>query len=172
MTFQEWKNLTAKEQGDIVRAWSPYNTQDIQTLLDEIIAAFRTEYPGLSIRGYGNVHGCLMLAVDRPFIFDKRKFPDVFMGIPIRYSIADLPDGFKLYPRYVWAPENYLAFVDSHMHEIGLKLQDPAMSREEMLDALVGMPFDRWIEQCQKWKLTNMNPGDRVLPKNRWWKFW
>jgi hypothetical protein len=173
MTFQEWKTLTAQEQSDYVQNWSPYDTEEIQPLLDEIIGAFRTEYPDLRVPGYGNVHGSLMLAVDRPFIFDKRKFPVGFMGIPIRYSLTGpLPDGFKIFTGYVWAPENYLAFVDSHTEEIRLKLQDPAMSREEMLDALVGMPFDKWIEQCQKWRSTNMEPGDRALPMKPWWKIW
>ena len=95
------------------------------------------------------------------------------MGLAIRYTLTEsVPDGFEVYPDYVWAPENYLAYVDAHSNEIKRALDSHSMVREEMLHALVGMPFDDWIRQCQEWGNTDMTPGERALPKNPWRKVW
>ncbi len=173
MDFQKWQSLSNQEQGEIASDWNPYNTGNVRPLLDEIVGAFRREYPDYEVTGLGNVFGSLMLVVVRPFIFDKRSAPGNFMGVSIRYSLGEpVPDGFEVYSDYVWAPENYLAFVDLHSEEIRYSLGDSTMDREEMLDALVGMPFDDWIRQCQEWGNTDMNPGDRTLPEKPWWRFW
>ena len=165
MNFSDWQSLTEEEQREIAREWTPY-TRGIGPLLNEITKAFRASYPHLEIRGIGNVFGNLMLVVLRPFIFDKRAAPDSFMGLNIRYTLTEqVPDGFDVNSEYVWAPENYLTFVDNHASRIRAELGEANMNREEMLEALIGMPFDDWIERCHEFGPghTRMVPGQRQV---------
>ena len=173
MNFQEWEKLSDQKRREIAKEWTPYNTSEAQSLLEDIVAAFQREYPDYDIRGLGNVFGSLMIVVMRPFIFDKQKAPENFLGLSIRYTLSEpVPEGFKIYKDYVWAPENFLAYVDSYAAEIRDGLGNQSLNKEEMLDALVGMRFDDWIKQCQDWGNTNMSPGERTLPESPWWKFW
>lgn len=173
MNFQEWEKLSDQKRSEIVKEWSPYNTSAVQPLLDDIVTAFKQEYPNYDIRGLGNVFGSLMIVVLRPFIFDKQKAPKNFLGLYVRYTLSEpVPVGFEIYKDYVWAPENFLAYVDFHAAEISDGLGNQSMTKEDMLDALVGMRFDDWIKQCQDWGYTNMSPGERTLPESPWWKLW
>ena len=165
MNFAQWKSLTETERQKIASSWSPYRPSEFPGLLKEIVKAFQLAYLDYDISGLGNVHGNLMLVVNRPFVFDKRDAPDSFLGLNVRYTLSEaIPEGFEVNSRYVWAPENYLAYVKAHPQIIQARLNNPEMSRDEMLHALVGMPFDDWIKQCQKWGYTQMLPGDRELP--------
>jgi hypothetical protein len=175
MNFAQWKALAEPEQRTIASRWSPYDTSDIDPLLSELVAAFRQAYPQFDVRGLGNVHGSLMLVVMRPFVCDRRGEPERFLGLSIRYTLSEpVPPGFERRNEYVWAPENYLHYVDHNTAAIREALGDSTMDREEMLSALVGMPFDEWIEQCRQFGggYTDMLPGQRVLSKRPWWRFW
>lgn len=151
MTIDEWIALSEEERRRIAGDWSPNDTSGIDQLLADIVDEFREKHPDLNIRGLGNVHGSLELVVVHPFIFDRRKIPDSFLGLAVRKSLSEpLPDDFEVFSGYVWAPENYADFVDMHEKEVRTALGDLEMTREEMLHALIGMPFDQWVEQCRK----------------------
>ena len=91
------------------------------------------------------------LVVIHPFIFDKRLIPNSFLGLAVRSSLSEpLPDDFDVFSGYIWAPENYVNFVDNHVEEVRSALGNREMTREEMLNALIGIPFEEWIEQCRK----------------------
>ncbi len=151
MTIDEWIALSDQERGRIAREWSPYDTSGIDQLLNDIANEFRKKHPRLNFQGLGNVHGSLELVVKHPFIFDNRLIPSSFLGLPVRASLSEpLPDDFEVFSGYVWAPENYANFVDNHVDEIRRTLGNPEMSRDEMLNALIGMPFEEWVEQCRK----------------------
>ena len=151
MTLNEWKALPDKERGKIASRWSPYDSRKAGSLPDIISGEFRKQYPNLDFRGLGNVHGSLELVVMRPFIFDKRLVPNSFLGMVVKVSLLEpLPDGFEVFSGYVWAPENFANFVDSEPEKIRMELGNPSMSREEMLHALIGMPFDAWVEKCRE----------------------
>jgi hypothetical protein len=152
MTLNEWMALPDNERGRIASQWSPYESRKADSLPDLISEEFRKQYPNLNFRGLGNVHGSLELVVMRTFIFDKRLIPNSFLGVAVKVSLIEpVPDGFKVFPGYVWAPENYANFVDTESQKIRVALGDPSMSREEMLHALIGMPFDAWIEKCREY---------------------
>ena len=151
MRFADWQKLTSVEQIEIASQWSPQDTEAIDSLLQEIVKAFREKYPHYEIPGLGNVFGSLMLVVSRPFIFDKRSAPGSFMGLAIRYTLSEpVPEGFKIYESYVWAPETYARFVEANRAHIRRAFGDPSMQADEMLHALIGIPFHDWIVQCRK----------------------
>ena len=151
MTLDDWIALSDEERGKIAREWSPHNTSGIDTLLKGIVEEFRKANPNLNIEGLGNIHGSLELVVTHPLLFDKRLIPSSFLGLAVRTSLSSpLPEDFDVFSGYIWAPENYANFVDSHTQEIRNALGNPDMTRAEMLHALIGMPFEGWIEQCRK----------------------
>ena len=152
MNLDEWKALSDTERGKIASGWSPYESQKADSVPNLISKEFRKQYPDLDFRGLGNVHGSLELVVMRPFIFDERLIPNSFLGMVVKVSLLEpLADGFEVFSGYAWAPENYAHFVDSQPEKIRLELGNPSMSREEMLHALIGMPFDAWVEKCREW---------------------
>ncbi len=151
MKIDEWVALTDEERRRIAREWSPYDTSSIDQLLSGIVDEFRERHPRLDISGLGNVHGSLELVVRHPFVFDTRLIPNSFLGLSVRSSLSEaLPEDFEVFSGYVWAPENYANFVDNHIDEIRDTLGDPDMTRAEILHALIGMPFQEWVEQCRK----------------------
>lgn len=166
MTLDQWRQLDEAKRRKLAKLWPlPDGPPLEEPPWHDIEADFRRAYPRLDVRGFGNVHGSTMLVVMQPFIFDKRDTPSWHLGVPIRYVLTeDVPTGFKINRKYVWAPENYLNFVDQHSDLIREKLNDPSLSREDMLEALIGMPFDDWIDQCRKHPHnTSMVRGQRVL---------
>ena len=151
MTLEEWMALSDLERGKIASQWSPFVQQTTDSLPTLISEEFRKQHPNLNFRGLGNVHGSLELVVLRPFIFDKRLIPNSFLGMSVKVSLSEpLPDDFEVFSGYVWAPENYANFVDSKSETIREALGDRSMSREDMLHALIGMPFDDWIQKCRE----------------------
>lgn len=151
MTLQEWTTLSAAERREISSKWSPYEPQAADSIPTLIAEEFRKQYPNLDFRGLGNVHGSLELVVIRPFIFDKRLIPNSFLGLVVKTSLSEsVPDGFEVFSGYVWAPENYANFVDENMGMIREELGDYSMTREEILHALIGMPFMDWVEKCRE----------------------
>ena len=62
--------------------------------------------------------------------------------------MADVPYEFQTgadRSAYMWAPPRYEAYVDREADEIRARLGDPDMTREEMLHALIGIPFDEFV---------------------------
>jgi hypothetical protein len=151
MTLDDWIALSDDERAKISRDWTPYDTSSIDTLLKGIAEEFRKAYPNLNIEGLGNVHGSLELVVAHPFVFDKRLIPGSFLGLEVKTSLSSpIPDDFEVFAGYIWAPENYANFVDTHTEEVRTALGNPNMNRAEMLHALIGMPFEDWVKQCRK----------------------
>ena len=151
MTLEDWMALSEEERGKIAREWSPYDTGDIDALLQGIAETFRKAHPNLNFQGLGNVHGSLELVVTHPFVFDKRLVPGSFLGLPVRTSLSSpIPEDFEVFSGYTWAPENYANFVDTHAENVRSALGNPDITRAEMLHALIGMPFENWVEQCRK----------------------
>ena len=151
VTIDEWLALSDEERGRICGEWSPYDTSGIDQLLSGIVEEFSRRHPRLNVQGVGNVHGSLELVVICPFVFDKRLIPNSFLGLTVRTSLSEpLPEDFEMFSGYVWAPENYANFVDNHADEIRNALGEPNMSRADILHALIGLPFEDWIEQCRK----------------------
>lgn len=143
--------MSDEERAKITRDWSPYDTSGIDTLLKDIVAEFRKAHPRLNVKGPGNIHGSLELVVTHPFVFDKRLIPSSFLGLAVRTSLSSpLPDDFEVFSGYVWAPENYANFVDRHTEDVRSALGNPDMTRAEILHALIGMPFEDWVEQCRQ----------------------
>ena len=151
MTLEDWAALSTSERREIASKWSPYEPQTADSVPTLIAEEFRRQHPNLDFRGLGNVHGSLELVVIRPFIFDKRLIPDSFLGLVVKSSLSEsVPDGFDVYSGYVWAPENYANFVDKNMETIREALGNDSISREEMLHALIGMPFEDWVDKCRE----------------------
>lgn len=151
MTLDDWTALSDEERGRIAREWSPHDTSGIDSLLNEILEEFRKTYPHLNVKGLGNVHGSLELIVTHPFVFDKRSVPSSFLGMSVRASLSSqVPDDFEVFAGYLWAPENYANYVDNHLDEIRSTLSEPGMDRAEILHALIGIPFEDWVEQCRR----------------------
>ena len=151
--LEEWKSLSEEKQRKIIDTWNPY-TDDGEPLLHEIEQGFRRDYGhlnGLVVSGIGNCHGSLVIGVTHKFIFDRRKLPDRYLGLPVYGTVSETPKDFQVFGDYIWAPENYEHFVDHHAAEIREQLGEPNMSREEMLHALCGMKFDKWVEICRGW---------------------
>ena len=152
-TLKEWKSMSESERNKMFESWSP-NSDDGQPLLSQITEEFRREYGhlhGLRIDGVGNCHGSIVLGVTFQLIFDRRLLPNSYLGVPVYGLVADVPKDFKQFKKYIWAPENYEYFVDHHADEIRKELGNPDMSRDEMLHALCGMEFDKWVEICRSW---------------------
>lgn len=145
--------MLESERKKMFESWNPYS-DDGQPLLRQITKEFKLEYGhlhGLKIHGIGNCHGSLVLGVTYQLIFDRRQLPKNYLGIHVYEMVDDIPKDFKQFKKYLWAPENYEHFVDHHADEIRKELDNPNMSRDEMLHALCGMEFDKWIEICRSW---------------------
>ena len=167
-TLEEWQTLSASEKAELARKWNPY-TEGVTHLNQAILEDFEKEYanvPGLQIMGFGNYHSEHVISVTHDFIFDKRLVPNSFLGISIHTTGVDLPNDFWIYKKYVWAPENYERYVETHLDEIRRKLGKPLMTKHEALHALIGWPWEEWIEICREKNLTKKY-GDRP-----WWDFW
>ena len=157
-TIESFKELPEEQQKEIVEKWNPYDLNDGHPLSGQIGQEFKKKYGhlrGLEIHGISNCHGGLVIGVSRPLIFDRRLLPDYFLGFPVYETVKDMPEDFAIYKKYIWAPENYEHYVDLHADEIKKELGKPDMSRKEMLSVLCGMDFDKWIEQCRSWGMTD-----------------
>ena len=152
-SLEVWKSLGESERSAHIAAWNP-DSSDGHPLLDEIAADFANEYgqlSGLTITGLGNLHGQTVLGVVHRFVFDLRQLPEYYLGLPVHRSTEHLPDDFAAFETYVWAPENYVRFVERNADSIRAQLGDERMSNDEMLHALIGKPLDAWVETCRAW---------------------
>jgi hypothetical protein len=155
-TFAEWLALSDGEQVEIQSRWNPYGGEG-QELVSDIAADFRAKYghiPGVEVDGPGVYHGGdWVIAVRHPFIFDRRTLPARHLGITVHTSLPpELPAEFREGTRkhsYVWAPPHYEQFVDRCAEQIRTELRRPDISRDEMLSALVGIPFAQFVELCR-----------------------
>jgi hypothetical protein len=149
----QWKALSEEERRRIVGTWNPYS-DDGEPLLREIEREFKREYghlKGLDIHGIGNCHGSLVIGGTHKLVFDRRLLPHDYLGLPLYFTITDIPGDFQAFGSYIWAPENYERLVDQHADTVRKELGNPDMSREEMLHALCGREFDKWVEICRGW---------------------
>ena len=156
-TFAEWVAMSDDERRRVIDRWNPYGGEGLE-LLNQITEDFRAKYGhlrGIDITGPAVYHGGQwVIAVNTPFVFDRRTLPNVHLGIMMHYSYpAVLPPEFSDGTRtneYVWAPEHYEQFVDRAADDIRRELGDPGMSREDMLAALVGMPFGKFVQLTKR----------------------
>jgi hypothetical protein len=155
-TFAEWLKLSDHERAEVKERWNPYGGQGFG-LVEEITSDFRAKYghlPDLQITGPGVYHGGQwVIGLRVPFVFDRRALPSSHLGIMVHASFkGELPREFAEGTRqheYVWAPPHYEAFVDRAADEIRAQLGSADLSRDDMLSALVGMPFSQFVEHCR-----------------------
>jgi hypothetical protein len=155
-TLAEWLKLSDHERAEEKERWNPYGGEGFG-LVEEITSDFRAKYGhlrGLHIEGPGVYHGGQwVIGLRVPFVFDRRALPAAHLGIMVHASFTgELPrefaDGTRQHS-YVWAPPHYEAFVDRAAGEIRAQLGIADMSRDDMLSALVGMPFSQFVELCR-----------------------
>jgi hypothetical protein len=119
----------------------------------ETLKMFETKFGSLKKKGL-RINGLSMtdpkkkthvINVTKPFIFDNRIMPKRFEGLQVKSQIqGELPIEFQIDRNdpewsknfYIWAPERFEKFVDRCSKEISDKLDNPKMTRNEMLDAL------------------------------------
>jgi hypothetical protein len=122
----------------------------------EILKHFETKYGSLKKKGL-RIEGLSMIdpkrkkhviMVSKPFIFDNRQLPKVYEGLEIKSKIEGiLPKEFAIKKdavkkEYVWAPNKFEKYVDRCAEEIRVQFGNPAMTRQEMLDALAFGNFE------------------------------
>jgi hypothetical protein len=155
--LESWKGLTSQEQHTRIFDYS--EREEARPLVQSIVDDFRRAHghvEGLVIRDQpGSYHGGeWVIDVTYPFIFDRRSLPRQHLGVrvhagpqlplPPEFENQNPPDG------YAWSPPNFERFVDRCANEIRQRLGNPTMSRAEMLDALVGMPFEEFVAHCRE----------------------
>jgi hypothetical protein len=151
-TFAEWLELPDAERTKIRDSWNPYGGEG-RELISEVSEHLRLELSHLPLEfsGPGVYHGGQwVIAIRRPFIIDKRELPQYYLGIMVHYSqLGELPPEFEAgrTNEYVWAPEHYERFVDRAGEEIRRTLGKPNLTRDEMLEALTGMPFAEYLRE-------------------------
>jgi hypothetical protein len=132
----------------------------------EILKSFETKYgylkkKGLTIEGLAIVdvkkkkH---VIKISRPLIFDNRLIPKRFEGLDVKTNIklgVDMPAEFDVdrsqpdwhKKQYIWAPERFERYVDRCENEIKDQLNNPQITKPEILDALC---FGNFEEHKQK----------------------
>ena len=125
----------------------------------EILKDFESKYSPLKKKGL-RIEGMNMIdpkrkkhviMVSKPFVFDNRALPKIYQGIEVKSKIEGaLPEEFKVEigKAYVWAPQHFEKFVDRCSNEIKKTLNNPNMSRNEMLDALAFGNFEDHKKKC------------------------
>lgn len=108
----------------------------------------------------------VFIIVRHPFIFDSRQLPEKYKGVEIRkghYSNDGMvpiahpmyfPLGFDYYGdmHKLWDPQRYFTFVDRCENDIREILENPSLTKKEMLDLLTEGDFQKHIEQCKEWE--------------------
>jgi hypothetical protein len=99
-----------------------------------------------------NIEDTSFINVSYPFIFDRRWLPSNFEEFFIKGGVneLDLPIEFQIdktewdwyNKEYIWAPERFEKFVNNNINEIRVKLDNPNMTKLEMLDALCNGNFE------------------------------
>jgi hypothetical protein len=157
-SLTDWLTLSSAERIKWLSRWNPYAGEGGE-LIKAVSDRFRAEFghlPGLEVSGPGVYHGgSWVIAASHPFVFDRRKLPNQFLGVDVHASLRHpMPPEFEgqQYPEaYVWAAPNFERFVDRCGEEIRRQLSDPHMTRAEMLHALIGRPFDEHLADCRRW---------------------
>ncbi|HET6245835.1 MAG: hypothetical protein H0V01_12270 [Bacteroidetes bacterium] len=132
----------------------------------DILKKFEDKYVNLKKKGM-QVEGLLLIdpkrkkhviSISRPFVFDNRNLPKRYETLEIKSKIqGELPQEFKINrenpdwqkTEFIWAPERFEHFVDRCSTEIRKKLDQPEMSRNEMLDALCFGNFQEHKAKCE-----------------------
>jgi hypothetical protein len=167
--IQEWLELSEPERSRRLASLNAYAAED-EALLKEIADRFRHEYAhlrGVQITGLGVYHGgSWVIGVSHPFVFDRRLLPQYYLGVPVKTGVSmPLPEEFQgqEFPHaYVWAPKNFERFVDRCADQVRREFGRPDMTREEMLHALIGVPFEKHVADCQRWA------EQGVIPRSEW----
>ncbi len=126
----------------------------------DILKNFESKYSTLKKKGL-RIEGLNMIdpkrkkhviMISKPFVFDNRTLPKTYEGLEIKAKIEGvLPEEFKISPdkkEYLWAPNRFEKYVDRCANEIRKKFNNPAMTREEMLDALAFGNFEEHKRKC------------------------
>jgi hypothetical protein len=157
LTFEDWQALAESERAQIQAGWDPYRGEG-EHIVAKAADDFRAKFGhlrGLSDLGYGVYHGgSWVISASHPFVFDRRTLPASHLGIWVHASIGpEIPREFETSTRkygHIWAPPHYEAFVDGNAAQIRHQLGNPDMTRDEMLAALVGRPFDKFVQSCRE----------------------
>lgn len=172
ITFDDWLKMSENERWKIHCSWNVYIGEG-REIAEHVLEKFKEEFgkiEKLKISDKIGIYhgGTWALHVEHPFIFDKRKIPSTYLGIDVRggASIKDMPKEFQTKstdPReeYAWAPERFEKFVDRSIDQIRKELGNPNMSREEILDALLGSDFQKHIKHCKEWEKEGLIPKYR-----------
>ena len=140
------------------------DTNKVQIMnYESIILEFDKQYGylkkyGLEIHGVGNlIDDYNIISISTPFIFDRTKLPNKFLGLDLRDGTAEnkMPTEFQNIDNdkeYIWAYQRFEDYVDNYTDLIRKTLDNPKMTREEMLNALCFGDFDKHKEMCIKWE--------------------
>jgi hypothetical protein len=167
--WSDWLKMTEEERKKCIYSWNVYNEEG-KDVVEMVIEKFQEEYgniPHLRILGKGILHGGVwVINVQFPFIFDKRKIPNSFLGIDINISITNdsLPDEFKVNdPRkeYIWAPDRYEKYVDKNIEIIRQELGNSNMDKTDILSALCGQDFNDYVRMCEEWERKGIIPSSQ-----------
>lgn len=121
----------------------------------EILKSFETKYGYLKKKGL-TIEGLAMIDVkkkkhvikiSRPLVFDNRLLPKRFEGLDVKTNIklsTEMPKEFNVdrtqpdwhKKQYIWAPERFVKYVERCEKEIKAQLNNPQMTKPEILDAL------------------------------------
>ncbi|OFY85497.1 MAG: hypothetical protein A3F72_09985 [Bacteroidetes bacterium RIFCSPLOWO2_12_FULL_35_15] len=121
----------------------------------EILKSFETKYGYLKKKGL-TIEGLAMvdvkkkkhvIKISRPLVFDNRLLPKRFEGLDVKTNIklsTEMPKEFNVdrtqpdwhKKQYIWAPERFVKYVERCEKEIKAQLNNPQMTKPEILDAL------------------------------------
>lgn len=98
---------------------------------------------------------CIREGLDRAFIVDLREIPSAHLSVPVHRGVAgeDIPAEFQTGAdrgAYPWVPPRYETYEVREADEIRSRLGDPHMTHEEMLHALIGIPFDELVAHTEE----------------------
>lgn len=121
----------------------------------EILKSFEIKYGYLKKKGL-TIEGLAMvdvkkkkhvIKISRPLVFDNRLLPKRFEGLDVKTNIklsTEMPKEFNVdrtqpdwhKKQYIWAPERFVKYVERCEKEIKAQLNNPQMTKPEILDAL------------------------------------
>lgn len=129
-------------------------------MIDEtIIAEFNKRYKpliksGMEVIEIKGIERDAVIFVSTPFMFDRREVPEKFMRMPVRQMISQntLPQEFQNLDKekeYVWAYQRFEQYVKANSGHIKEAMDNPDMTRKDMLDALCFGDFEKHKETCE-----------------------
>jgi hypothetical protein len=163
-SLDAWIELPDDERTRRMAASNPYVGEGAE-LVRQISGRLREQLKNLrevAIDDGGIYHGgSWTIRVTHPFIFDRRLIPERYLGVEIRAGARPpLPPEFEGQAAngYVWSPRNFERFVERCAGEIRQRLGRPSMTREEMLHALIGRPYEEHLSICRRWVTEGVIP--------------